>query len=81
MPMTRPPRFATILLGLVAMALIGVPPGVAAVRLPPANGQFDYQIGGAYPPQSPVAIVDRDRFDPPVTGLSSRDPARHPNSE
>lgn len=31
-----------------------------AILLPPANGRFDYQIGGAYPPASGVRIVDRD---------------------
>jgi hypothetical protein len=29
---------------------------------------FDYQIGGAYPPASGVAIVDRDRTAPAVPG-------------
>jgi hypothetical protein len=40
----------------------------AATTLPPVNGQFDYQIGGAYTPLSSVAIVDRDRGDSPVSG-------------
>ena len=39
-----------------------------AVALPPANGQFDYQIGGAYTPGSTVSIVDRDRSASPVVG-------------
>jgi hypothetical protein len=39
-----------------------------AVRLPPADGLLDYQLGGAYPPAADVAIVDRDRTDPPVAG-------------
>jgi len=38
----------------------------AARTLPPIDAQFDYQIGGAYPPLSSVAIVDRDRHDPPA---------------
>ena len=38
-----------------------------AVTLPPANGRLDYQIGGAYPPDPDVRIVDRDRTAPPVT--------------
>ena len=38
----------------------------ATVALPPTNGQFDYQIGGAYPPLSSVSIVDRDRSASPV---------------
>jgi hypothetical protein len=40
----------------------------AAPRAPPANAQFDYQIGGAYPPANSVGIVDRDRHDAPVAG-------------
>jgi hypothetical protein len=43
----------------------GGPPGMT---LPPANGTFDYQIGGAYAPAAGVAVVDRDRNDPPVPG-------------
>jgi Glycoside-hydrolase family GH114 len=38
------------------------------ITLPPVNGQFDYQIGGAYTPLASVAIVDRDRGDSPVSG-------------
>jgi hypothetical protein len=37
-------------------------------RLPPANGRFDYQIGGAYRPSTSVRIVDRDRLDRPARG-------------
>jgi len=39
------------------------------VKLPTANASFDYQIGGAYPPPSGVAIVSRDRGDAPAAGL------------
>jgi hypothetical protein len=35
----------------------------------PANGTFDYQIGGAYVPVAGVAVVDRDRTDTPVAGV------------
>ncbi|TCO54833.1 endo alpha-1,4 polygalactosaminidase [Actinocrispum wychmicini] len=38
------------------------------ITLPPAHGQFDYQIGGAYTPDSSVAIVDRDFSAAPVAG-------------
>ncbi|GAB6901787.1 endo alpha-1,4 polygalactosaminidase [Kineosporia succinea] len=38
------------------------------VTLPPADGQFDYQIGGAYTPASSVKIVDRDREAEPAAG-------------
>ncbi|MES4887978.1 endo alpha-1,4 polygalactosaminidase [Streptomyces sp. NPDC096012] len=41
----------------------------AAVRLPPRNAGFDYQIGGAYPPPKGVRIVSRDRSDSPAPGL------------
>ena len=41
------------------------------VTAPPANGRFDYQIGGAYAPAAGVAIVGRDRSEPPVAGIYS----------
>ena len=54
---------AALLVGACASA------GSAATSpLPPANGQFDYQIGGAYTPSSTVAIVDRDRLEKPAAG-------------
>lgn len=46
----------------------GVTSPTHAVRLPPAHGRFDYQLGGAYPPAADVAIVDRDRAAAPVPG-------------
>ncbi|WP_210491208.1 endo alpha-1,4 polygalactosaminidase [Patulibacter sp. SYSU D01012] len=56
--------------GLVAATLgaVGLLGGTAQAALPPANGQFDYQIGGAYSPVSTVQIVDRDRAAAPVAG-------------
>ena len=46
-----------------------VPSAVAgAVQALPVNGQFDYQIGGAYAPLSSVAIVDRDSSEAAVSG-------------
>ncbi len=42
--------------------------GGGGVVLPPANGKFDYQIGGAYTPSADVAVVDRDRNDSPAAG-------------
>jgi hypothetical protein len=54
---------------LVAAALLVQPAAAsAAPLLPPANGVFDYQLGGAYSPASSVAIVDRDRTDSPAAG-------------
>lgn len=38
------------------------------VRLPPPGGQFDYQLGGSYPPPQGTVIVSRDRTDKPATG-------------
>ncbi len=40
-----------------------------SVLLPPGNGPFDYQIGGAYPPPAGVVVVSRDRNDPPAPGI------------
>lgn len=40
-----------------------------AVELPPAGGQYDSQLGGAYPPPEGTAIVSRDRAEPPAPGL------------
>lgn len=41
------------------------------VRLPPVNGRFDYQIGGAYPPVASVRTVTRDRTATPAPGRYS----------
>ena len=38
------------------------------VVLPPVNGRFDYQIGGAYTPATSVRTVIRDRGEKPVRG-------------
>lgn len=39
------------------------------VQLPPLHADFDYQIGGAYPPSAGVRIVSRDRTASPAPGL------------
>lgn len=39
-----------------------------AYTLPPANGQFDYQLGGPYTPVSAVQVVSRDRTQAPAAG-------------
>ncbi len=44
------------------------PTGGGGVTLPPANGVFDYQIGGPYTPAASTAIVDRDRLESPAAG-------------
>jgi hypothetical protein len=46
--------------------------GVArAVTPPPANGSFDYQLGGAYPLPAGTQIVTRDRTASPEPGVYS----------
>src|SRR5580693_8341582 len=40
-----------------------------SIALPPANGRFDYQIGGAYKPLPSVTVVDRDRTSHPAKGV------------
>lgn len=64
------PRMRGALVGTVLglLTLGATTTTASALTLPPANGQFDYQIGGAYTPLSSVAIVDRDRNDAPAAG-------------
>jgi len=40
-----------------------------AFALPPANGSFDYQLGGGYAPLAGVVTVSRDRTDDIAAGL------------
>jgi hypothetical protein len=54
--------FAAVLLA-VCTAVAGT---ASAYTLPPAGGQFDYQIGGAYTPLTSVRVVSRDRTVAPV---------------
>ena len=60
-------RILTVISG-IAMVAACSSAQVAAVTVPPVNGQFDYQLGGAYPPLASVAIVDRDRLAASVSG-------------
>jgi hypothetical protein len=63
-------RFAVAVLSGAAL-LVGAcasAGSAASYALPPADGQFDYQIGGAYTPSSTVKIVDRDRLESPAAG-------------
>jgi hypothetical protein len=61
-PSIRRTGVALALTAVAALSAAAIPGAQAAtVTLPPVNGQFDYQIGGAYTPASSVTIVDRDR--------------------
>ena len=44
-------------------------PGTRTWTPPPANGTFDYQIGGPYSPPAGVTVVSRDREAAPAAGL------------
>lgn len=56
---------------LALLLLVGSPAWAAGVTLPPAGGQYDSQLGGAYAPPADTAIVSRDREDAPAPGLYS----------
>ncbi|MEG3627368.1 endo alpha-1,4 polygalactosaminidase [Streptomyces poriticola] len=43
----------------------------AGVTLPPVHADFDYQLGGPYPPQPGVSVVARDHTAPPAPGIYS----------
>lgn len=55
------------------LAIVGLVVGGALLNgcytLPTPNSDFDYQLGGAYPPPSGVGVVTRDRTASPVAGL------------
>lgn len=53
---------------LLCVAAMLVASNALAVTPPPANGKFDYQLGGAYSPEADVAIVVRDRLAASVPG-------------
>ncbi len=56
---------------LAVLAGTTLPSAADAARtviLPPPNAQFDYQLGGAYPPARETRIVVRDRSEPPARG-------------
>ena len=66
--MTLPTALRAVLTITLLTACAAASPASAAVRLPPAGAQFDYQIGGAYEPAPTVGIVDRDRTSAPAAG-------------
>lgn len=47
----------------------GMPRDTTKLKMPPAGGALDYQLGGAYEPPSGVKIVSRDRTAKPAAGL------------
>ncbi|MFI6587953.1 endo alpha-1,4 polygalactosaminidase [Embleya sp. NPDC050493] len=50
-------------------ASAAAPAKAAAITLPPAHADFDYQIGGAYTPPTGVGVVTRDHGASPAPGL------------
>ncbi len=67
---SRPPVLTLTFTAVAAMLACSTGQAAQAVAVtpPPVNGQFDYQIGGAYTPASSVTVVDRDRGASPVSG-------------
>ncbi|MEO5805675.1 endo alpha-1,4 polygalactosaminidase [Devosia sp.] len=56
-------------LGWAAALLLLVGPALATdIALPPAGGQYDPQLAGAYAPSAGTTIVSRDRSNPPFKG-------------
>nr|WP_246851393.1 endo alpha-1,4 polygalactosaminidase [Patulibacter sp. SYSU D01012] len=64
----RAPRPLRLLLALLLGTPLLVAPAGAAVTPPPAGAPFDYQLGGAYPPDPGVTVVVRDRTVAPAPG-------------
>lgn len=50
-------------------ATSGPTKSVDSVQLPPTSGQFDYQLGGAYPPPAGVTVLVRDSTAQPIAGI------------
>ena len=69
----RPPRWHLRAALAAAFALQdgAVTAEAAGVFAPPANGGYDSQLGGAYPPAAGVTVVSRDREEAPAVGLYS----------
>jgi hypothetical protein len=76
-PKLRPLLGVAAVLGVVACSVQARPaevgevsvPGSAAAPTFPEGAAADYQLGGAYPPPSGVAMVVRDSAEAPVDGL------------
>lgn len=65
---TSPPRRLAGPVATVLSLLTICSAAARDVSLPPANQQFDYQLGGAYTPTGSVGIVVRDRLASPAAG-------------
>jgi hypothetical protein len=62
-------RLAVLAVLVAGTALLLAGGASGAVTPPPANGNFDYQLGGAYTPPDGTQIVARDRTESPASGL------------
>ncbi|KAJ6489084.1 glycoside hydrolase family 114 protein [Mycena sanguinolenta] len=61
--------FSAVFTILVALSVCAASPSTKRdLPLPPPNGKFDYQIGGAYTPAADVVVVTRDNSESPVPG-------------
>jgi Glycoside-hydrolase family GH114 len=67
-------RFRSIAAAAVAASVVGAcgdsTRSVPALTLPPVHGEFDYQLGGDYPPPEGVTVVVRDRGATPADAYS-----------
>lgn len=66
--MRRPALILSLLVAATFAVVAAAPAGAGAYELPPVDGQFDYQIGGDYPPPEGVRIVSRDWFSGSAAG-------------
>lgn len=55
-------------LAAAGLCLLALPTLAAELKLPPAGGQYDSQLGGAYPPPAGVTVLSRDRESPAAAG-------------
>ncbi len=65
-------RLAALTCSLMLVACAqsgGGPPAATDWTPPPVNADFDYQLGGGYPPPAGVIVVTRDVTDAPPAGL------------
>ena len=58
-----------VVVSVVCLFVAGAAGCAPAFKVPAANADFDYQIGGVYPPPAGVAVVSRDRDAAPAAGV------------